>query len=64
MQQSIYKVRAVNTSANVGKSGGFRIIYLVTEDHFEIYLLDIYSKKDKENITNEQIKLILKNNQL
>lgn len=58
---AVYKVRIANTSANVGKSNGFRLIYyLAIED--EIYLLTIYSKKDDERIPNdEQIALIVSN---
>ncbi len=53
--ESIYKVRLANTSANFGKSNGFRLIYYVVKNDTEIYLLTIYSKKDKENITNREI---------
>ncbi len=58
---ALYKVRIANTSANVGKSNGFRLIYyLATGD--EIYLLTIYPKKDDERIpTDEQIALIVGN---
>ncbi len=56
-----YKVRVENSSANVGKSNGFRIIYyLAIED--EIYLLTIYSKKDDERVPNDtQILMMIKN---
>ena len=42
-----YKVRIANTSANVGKSNGFRLLYYVAIED-EIYLLTIYSKKDDD----------------
>lgn len=48
-----YKVRIANTSANVGKSNGFRLIYYVIKD--KIYFLTIYSKKDNENISRNEI---------
>lgn len=57
---NIYKVRAVNSSAKVGKSNGFRIIYYVVKDDEEIFLLTIYSKKDKENISNKDILKLIK----
>ena len=41
-----YKVRTANTSASVGKSNGFRIIYYVIREDKQIFLLTIYSKKD------------------
>ena len=56
-----YKVRVENSSANVGKSNGFRIIYYYAIED-EIYLLTIYSKKDDERIPNDaQILLMIKN---
>ena len=58
---ALYKVRIANTSANVGKSNGFRLIYYVAIGD-EIYLLTIYSKKDDERIPNDaQIALIVSN---
>jgi mRNA-degrading endonuclease RelE of RelBE toxin-antitoxin system len=55
-----YKVRVANTSANVGKSNGFRLIYYVVKDDKEIFLLTLYSKKDKESISNEEIERLIK----
>lgn len=58
---AVYKVRIANSSANVGKSNGFRLIYYLAIGD-EIYLLTIYSKKDDERIPNdEQIALIVSN---
>ena len=37
-----------------GKSGGVRIIYYFLASDGEVYLLDIYAKNDKENITMQQ----------
>ncbi|MFJ8528649.1 hypothetical protein [Bacillus sp. NPDC094106] len=54
-----YKVRAVNSTIKVGKSNGFRVIYYVVKDEREVYLLTIYSKKDQENITNNEIKSLI-----
>ncbi|TDQ36985.1 hypothetical protein [Aureibacillus halotolerans] len=50
-----FKVRSANVSGRTGKRGGFRIIYyLVTSDN-EIYLLTVYSKSDKQNISTKEI---------
>ena len=57
---SIYKVRVANSSINVGKSNGFRLIYYVVKDDREIFLLTIYSKKDQENISKNEIVELLK----
>ena len=50
---AVYKVRIANSSANVGKSHGFRLIYyLAIAD--EIYLLAIYSKKDDIRVVSDK----------
>jgi len=55
----VFKKRMRNSSANKGLSGGFRVIeYLVTETN-EVYLLDIYSKSDQENIRVEEIRRLI-----
>ena len=58
---ALYKVRIANTSANVGKSNGFRLIYYLAIEE-KIYLLTIYSKKDDERIPNDaQIAMLVGN---
>lgn len=49
---AVYKVRLPNSSINVGKSGGFRMLYYVAIAD-EIYLLKIYSKKDDNRIPTD-----------
>lgn len=49
---SIYKVRLPNSSMNIGKSGGFRLLYYVAIAD-KIYLLKIYSKKDDNRIPSD-----------
>lgn len=57
---AVYKVRIANTSANVGKSHGFRLIYYVVIDE-KVYLLSIYSKKDDNRIpSDKQIEFLIK----
>lgn len=58
---SAYKVRIANSSANVGKSNGFRLLYYVAIGE-KIYLLSIYSKKDDIRVINDkQIELLIQN---
>lgn len=58
---SAYKVRTANSSTNVGKSNGYRILYYVAVEE-KVYLLTIYSKKDNNRIPNDaQIILLIKN---
>jgi mRNA-degrading endonuclease RelE of RelBE toxin-antitoxin system len=54
----IYKVRVKNSNLNKGKSGGYRIIYLV-ESALSIVLLTIYNKSQQEDISIVDIQSIL-----
>ena len=57
---SVYKVRIANSSANVGKSHGFRLLYYVAIAD-EIYLVTIYSKKDDIRVpSDKQVELLIK----
>ncbi|RYG71392.1 hypothetical protein EU245_14315 [Lentibacillus lipolyticus] len=58
----VFKTRLDNPDANKGKRGGFRLIYyLVTSDN-DIFLLTMYSKSNKENITDDEIIKIIRKN--
>lgn len=50
---AVYKVRIANSSANVGKSHGFRLIYYAVIDE-KVYLISIYSKKDDSRILSDK----------
>ncbi len=50
----IYKVRVKNASAKSGKSGGFRVIYYLKKET-AIYIISVYSKSEKSNITTQEI---------
>lgn len=57
---AVYKVRIANSSTNVGKSDGFKIIYYVVIEE-KIYLATIYSKKDDSRVpSDKQIELLIK----
>ncbi len=55
---NLYKIRVANSSIPTGKSGGFRVITFIIEDN-NITLLTIYSKTQKENLSDEELKIIL-----
>jgi len=56
----VFKKRVRNSSARKSKRGGFRVIkYLLVEDN-SVYLLDIYSKTDQDDITAGNIKALLR----
>ena len=48
----VYKVGVANSSADTGKSGGFRIIYYPVGND-KVYLLTLYSKKDAGRIPGD-----------
>ena len=54
----IYKVRINNSDITKGKSGGYRVIYLL-ETQTNIVLLTIYSKSEREDIAIKEIKDII-----
>ena len=57
---SCYKIRVPNSSIPTGKSGGFRTISLIKIEKETVILLTIYSKTDKDNISDNEIMEILK----
>lgn len=52
------KGRIGNPKAKSGKSGGFRFIYIYLPKNERVYLLAIYSKKDKSDLTPQQAKML------
>jgi len=55
-----YKIRLLIKSKSRGKSGGARVITCVKITSNRIYLLSIYDKTEKENITDKELKQLLK----
>ena len=55
-----YKIRMAITSKGKGKSRGSRIITYLQISQTTIYLLSIYDKSEKENISDKEIKELLK----
>lgn len=49
------------TSKGKGKSGGARVISYVYVLNEQIYLMDIYDKSERDNISDNDIKAYLKN---
>ena len=43
---------------NRGKSGGVRVIYCDFPEHGVVYLLDVYPKSEKDDITEDERKLL------
>ncbi len=55
-----YKIRLLITSKGKGKSGGARIISNVQVLQSSVYLLSIYDKSDKENISDKELLALLR----
>ncbi len=55
----MYKIRMANSSRNIGKSGGFRVIsYFIDEDKI-VHLVEIYDKSNIESISFEELRDIV-----
>ena len=55
-----YKIRLAITSKGKGKSGGSRVITYVHISNEEVFLLTIYDKSEKADITVKELNTILK----
>jgi hypothetical protein len=58
--KNCYKIRLAIASKNKGKSGGARIVtnFVVTET--AVFLLSIYDKSEKENLSEKELDELLK----
>ncbi len=54
-----YKIRLSIKSKGKGKSGGARVITYLQVIHKIIYLLSIYDKSEKENISDKELRIVL-----
>ncbi|MDR3621090.1 MAG: type II toxin-antitoxin system RelE/ParE family toxin [Paludisphaera borealis] len=52
------KIRIADSRRGKGKRGGIRIIYLHVAEVDVILLLDVYSKTDQQNLTNDQRRIL------
>lgn len=59
--KNCYKVRFPIKSKGKGKSGGARLITCVKILQNRIYLLSVFDKSEKETVTDNFLKLLLKN---
>lgn len=57
--KNCYKIRFSIKSKGKGKSGGGRLITWVKVEKERIYLLSIFDKSDKENVSDQYIKTLL-----
>lgn len=57
--ENCYKIRMAIKSKGKGKSGGARVITFVTVLDRSVYLLAIYDKSDKANISDKELEELL-----
>lgn len=56
----IRKVRLPNRDAKRGKSGGYRLLYYLEDDQSQtLYLLLVYSKSDRADVTQRELMQLL-----
>jgi len=55
-----YKIRLAITSKGKGKSGGARVITCVKIISEKVFLLTIYDKSEKEDISDKELNELLK----
>lgn len=58
--KNCYKLRFAIKSKGKGKSGGGRLIVYVQITNERIYLLTIFDKSEKENVTDAYLKQLMK----
>lgn len=58
--ESCYKIRLAIASKGKGKSGGARVVtYFIVSDKL-VYLISIYDKSEKANISDSELKNLLR----
>jgi hypothetical protein len=55
-----FKIRIAVASKGKGKSGGARVITNIVISESTVYLLSIYDKSEKDNITDKELEELLK----
>ena len=59
LKNNCFKIRLAISSKGKGKSGGARIISHFVISNGTVFLLTIYDKSEKENITDKEINFLL-----
>jgi mRNA-degrading endonuclease RelE of RelBE toxin-antitoxin system len=59
--ENIYKIRLAIASKNKGKSGGARVLSFVKVTDTRVLLFSIYSKGEIDNLSENEIKALIKN---
>jgi mRNA-degrading endonuclease RelE of RelBE toxin-antitoxin system len=59
--RNCYKIRLSISTKGKGKSGGARLITNIVVSDETVYLLSIYDKSEKENLSDKELEALLKN---
>jgi len=59
VSQNVYKIRMAISAKGKGKSGGARIISYVYMKNKQVFLLTIYDKSEKENISEKDLRAFI-----
>ena len=58
--KEIWKIRVASSDIKKGKRSGFRLMYLWKAGEFKVYLLALYFKGEKKEISKTEIERLLK----
>ena len=61
LRKGAFKIRMKITAKRKGKSGGARVISVVFIEEDELYLLTVYDKSERENITDKELDDLINN---
>ena len=56
----VRKLRWMSGSSNKGKSGGVRVVYFYHNSAMPIFLLTVYPKSEKDNLTQKEKNILKK----
>ena len=57
--QQVWKIRVASRDIRGGKRGGYRVIYAISKEAEMVYLMYIYPKSKKANISAKEIETLL-----
>jgi hypothetical protein len=59
IRQGVFKIQMAIASKKTGKSSGSRVITYLRSEKETLYLLDIYEKSEKENISTADLNFFI-----
>ncbi len=55
----VWKIRLASSDIRAGKRGGYRVIYAISREARTCYLMYIYSKPEKADVSSREIEALL-----